>query len=176
MILKNYYKILRCALTGTTCDIVRTDGTEQSFTPASTKFYAYTFGIGQNSSDSPSDITNYKNLASTGVKFGDGNSHATMDDYCLSGNLLTNLDITANTTRTVEDGGVTVQHVYTITNKNTEDITIREVGMVAGIPYGTSISKHMALIERTVLDSPVTIPAGGVGQVTYTIRFNYPTT
>ena len=109
------------------------------------------------------------------MKFGDGNTHATIDDYCLSGNLLTNLGITDNTTRTVEDGGVTVQHVYTITNKNTEDITIREVGMVAGIPYGTSVSKHMALIERTVLDSPITIPAGGVGLITYTIRMNYPT-
>lgn len=33
------------------------------------------------------------------------------------------------------------------------------------------MGKH---INRTVFDTPVTIAAGGVGQVTYTIRMNYP--
>lgn len=58
----------------------------------------------------------------------------------------------------------------TITNNNETDITIGEVGIV----YQTG-SSYSVLFERTVLESPITIPAGGVGQVTYTIRMNYPT-
>ena len=41
---------------------------------------------------------------------------------------------------------------------------------------GNSIyTTYPYLIERTVLESPITIPAnGGVGQVTYKIRMDYP--
>ena len=59
--------------------------------------------------------------------------------------------------------------VLTITNNNATDITIGEVGIVY------QGSNTAALLERTVLDSPITIPAGGVSQITYTIRMNYPT-
>ena len=39
----------------------------------------------------------------------------------------------------------------------------------------TLLLQEAIWVERTVLETPVTIPAGGVGQVTYTIRMNYPT-
>lgn len=74
----------------------------------------------------------------------------------------------------VDDNGITMPWIYTITNSSATDITIAEVGLWGYINYAAS-SMENALLERTVLDEPVTIPAGGIGMVTYSIRYNYPT-
>lgn len=116
-----------------------------------------------------------------GVLFGTGNTVATSDDYKLSGDVITGLS-SANVTYTSEavydDNGVTLTTVYTISNTTGADLTIGEVGLVAN--FSTKVGQVYAakfytlLYERTALDSPVTIPADGVGQVTYTICMNYP--
>lgn len=103
----------------------------------------------------------------SGVVFGTGNTPPTVDDYALAGDIVTGLVASKSYTYTKDDNGVTYEVVYTLTNSTSNDVTIAEVATMA----------HSAacLIERTVLEEPVTIPAGGVGQVTYTIRMNYPT-
>lgn len=115
----------------------------------------------------PEDATYYYG----GVFFGDGDTPPTPDDYALSGNVITTATATAVVTKTVDANGVTITGTYTITNTGTENITIAEVGLFEG--FSNSMCDYM--MERTVLDSPITIPAGGVGQVTYTIRMDYPT-
>jgi hypothetical protein len=112
-----------------------------------------------------------------GVIFGNGTTPPTRDDYCLSGDVISTVTSTANGGFTTDADGATGTYTYTLTNTGTADITIGEVGLIAG---GHSTSSRTApdykcLLERSVLDEPVTIPAGGVGQVTYTIRMNYPT-
>lgn len=109
-------------------------------------------------------------LKNVGAVFGTGNS-AAIDDYTLSGTLLTSAHISAvcSLAADYDNEGMTLTGTYTISNVSANEITISEIGLVT---YNSSV---YCLVEHTVLDTPVTIPAGGVGQVTYTIRFNYPT-
>lgn len=111
-----------------------------------------------------------------GVRLGTGDTPATVNDYKLSGNLITGYNFTAKieTQNSAESDKITA--TYTITNTSSSEITIKEVGIVAKMANNSSTAiQQMGLLERTVLDTPVTIPAGGVGQVVYTITFNYPT-
>lgn len=105
-----------------------------------------------------------------GVVFGTGSVEPKFDDHKLSGDLITTISAACSVSPTLDDGGCTFTGMYTLTNTGSEEIIIGEVGLIMNSPYSGTF-----LIERTVLDSPVTIPAGGIGQVTYTIRFNYPT-
>lgn len=112
---------------------------------------------------------------SSGVVFGTGSSVAP-DDYTISGDVISG--ISYNTAISYFNDGAKAEKtvVYTITNNNETDITISEIGYFEKVPAGkNSSATTYSLIEHTVLDSPVTIPAGGVGQITYTIRMNFPT-
>lgn len=121
-------------------------------------------------------------LLNTGVIFGSGNEAPTIDDYKLSGSVIQNIvtnhakNLTYN-----EDGSFSeASYLYTITNNNSTEITIGEVGLFSEAVWKTSnnsstmYTHHYYMWERTALETPITIPAGGVGQVTYTIRMGYP--
>lgn len=105
-----------------------------------------------------------------GVAFGDGSTPVSFDDYELAGQAHAAYDATASISKSVDDDGATITALYTITNNSDADMVIAELGLFHG--YNNTV---YFMVERTVLDSPVTIPAGGVGQITYTIRMNYPT-
>ena len=112
-----------------------------------------------------------------GVIFGSGTTPPSLDDYKLSSSIISTITASAPTPSVVtDDNGVSVTTIYSLTNTGTEDITVGEVGLIASLYSSSSTEYYLkALLERTVLDTPVTIPAGGIGQVTYTIRMNYPT-
>ena len=109
-----------------------------------------------------------------GVILGDGDTQPTPDDYKLAGNIITGVGYTKTLTRVVSETAVTAKAIYTITNNNSTEINIKEIGII-GTTNGNSTASEKFLLERTVLDTPVTIPAGGIGQVEYTITFNLPT-
>jgi hypothetical protein len=111
-----------------------------------------------------------------GVIFGTGTAEPSVNDYCLSGELVTTITGTASVTFTNDDNGATASALYTLTNTGSADVVIGEIGLIASLYSSSSTNlNYKALLERTVLDQPMTIPAGGIGQVTYTIRMNYPT-
>lgn len=113
-----------------------------------------------------------------GIIFGDGNTPPTYNDYTLSGNLITTIATSTTVNKNIDDTGVTITSICTLTNNGSESITVAEVGLIGQLYTSTgaaSQKSYKALFERTVLETPVTIPAGGVGQVTYTVRFNHPT-
>lgn len=107
---------------------------------------------------------------SLGTVFGNGTAEVTPDDYKLSGDIITGISATSYMSATVEGDVLKKEVVFTITNSNEYDITISECGYIAQM-YATNNS-YCFLFDHTLLDEPVTIPAGGVGQVTYTITFN----
>lgn len=115
-----------------------------------------------------------------GVVFGTGNRTPSIDDYTLSGDLiegLTSSNLTKVLTTTEDDGRCSVVAEYTISNTTGADITIGEIGLVCNMSHklASSTTKYSAyLLERTALEAPVTIPAGGIGRVTYTITMNDP--
>ena len=123
-------------------------------------------------------LNNTSNSAPTpGVVFANGNVPVSIEDYKQSGDALSNITVSCSVEVVSDAKGQTITGNYTITNNATEPQTIGEVCIFSGILYrvGSYNQGKYVMIERTVLDSPVTIPAGGTGQVTYTIRLDYPT-
>lgn len=96
-----------------------------------------------------------------------------------SGNYITfnsnyNVGVLANVTRNIdtENKTITLTAVYTITNNGTSDFTITKVVLTDNgkrVDKGV-LSTGFIWVANTVLGTPVTIPAGGVGQVTLTIE------
>ena len=173
MLLRNYYNILATVIMQTsnkeqTLSYVNING-ESVALKESSYADAIIFGV-QRSTVNPylgRCTTNY--TSSGGVVFGDGDSPVAIDNHVLSGNLLTGFSYSASVSNEYDgDGVLTVRALYTITNTSGADMTIKEIGLF-------SRAGAYCLLDRTVLDSPVTIPAGGVGQITYTIRMNHPT-
>lgn len=115
-----------------------------------------------------------KQVDNYGVSFGTGTTPATASDYCLESILgTTQISVTVPSAVTFSRGDTFDEYSVTfgITNITTEAITISEAGLTA-MPFKGN-PNHYALVDRTVLDTPVTIPAGQSKQITYTIRFNY---
>lgn len=115
--------------------------------------------------------TNYK-AAHAGIAFGDGNAEPTLDDLTLSGNLITTLSGTVSRSVTVGDTGCEDTYVYTLTNTGSDPVTIRELGIFSS--YVANDADTTCLIDRVVLDTPVTIPSGSTGEVTYKFKVKYP--
>lgn len=109
----------------------------------------------------------------SGVIIGSGTTPPTPNDYKLENRITTTTSSSAIFTSTADDSGVTFTSVFTISNTHSEAITIAELGLYGGASKAGEA--YAFLFDRTVLDTPITIEAGGVGQVTYTIRMNYPT-
>ena len=111
----------------------------------------------------------------SGVLFGTGDTPASLDDYKLAGDVIQNIAVSIHRTYLYSEAQPSLKALYTITNNNEAAITIKEVALNMQFNYTSSGSSNGCVIDRTVLDTPVTIPAGGVGQVEYTITLNLPT-
>lgn len=107
------------------------------------------------------------------IVLGRGRTPATVNDYKLE-NMITS-GLSATVSNSVDENGDCTQKLV-ITNTSSGDITIGEIGLSAPF-YRSTISsdRGMALMDRTVLDEPVTIPAGGIGMIDYTIKIPIPT-
>jgi len=119
--------------------------------------------------------TNYTSGSTRGIFLGTGTTAPTLDDYKMSGDVISGISVSVSHAQEIDDTGVLGSKTITITNNNSSAITISEIGWFGYLYYTITVNGNAVLLDRTVLDSPVTIPAGGVGQVTYTIRMNYPT-
>lgn len=106
-----------------------------------------------------------------GVKFGSGDSSESEDSYTLD-----NI-ITSSLTVSIAPGQDTIYHeydsennaineyvLYTITNNDSESVTINEIGLFARAYTGSDIGQSVSssaqktfLIDRTVLDAPLTL-------------------
>ena len=166
MLTKNFYSYMRAVLKKTSAKFTKTDGTTETLTL---------------NNDFPPFVIMQDWTTSVdygGVSFGTGTTPADISDYYLESILGSEKISVASPSAvsfsqfdTYEEHSVT----FGITNKTAEAITISEVGLAA-VPYYKSSSpavRKCALVDRTVLDTPVTIPAGQSKQITYTIRFNY---
>ena len=166
MLTKNFYSYMRAALKKTSAEFTKTDGTTET--------------ISLYNDASPLIIMQYwtASVDNGGVSFGTGTTPADISDYYLE-SILDSEKISVATPSAVSFSQFDIyeEHSVTfgITNKTAEAITISEVGLAA-VPHHSSSNtgvRKCVLVDRTVLDTPVTIPAGQSKQITYTIRFNY---
>lgn len=133
--------------------------------PSQRKFmrYAMTKGVSTLSAGSP---------ATYGVQFGSGTTPANGTDYCLESPVsLLFSNPSAVLTNPVPEG---TEYTVTFGVSTTEDVTISEVGcFVSAIGFiGSNAYDSPILIDRTVLETPITIKAGQSKQISYTIRVN----
>lgn len=166
MFLKNFYTWIaqhgqQVAKTYTRCD--GSTVTAEFSIIANTSFGPPFELICKTSKVSTSGISGY---AYTGTRFGSGTTPPTKDDYCLENDIGDSVTLSSqgSTSVTVTDDYVEYSATFGITAKET--VAISEVGL---------FMSNYVMVERTVLETPITIPAGQSKQVTYTIRMNYPT-
>ena len=167
MLTKNFYSYMRAKLQKVTAEFTIKNGE------------AITYST--DSDNPPFAVMNEwsASVNAKGVSFGTGNTPASMSDYTL-GSILGNTQISVTTPSAVSySRGDTFDEYsvsFGVTNITNEAITISEVGLIANPLYGgspTSSSNVYALVDRTLLDVPVTIPAHETKHIAYTIRFNY---
>lgn len=177
MLVKNFYRMLAQHIFNQKASIIQ-DGIG-SIADIKSLAYAYTpFFSG--SSYGPV-ITQVPTVPSNGVFFSNNDNPTTFDriafdddaslGFCYY-NFTDGFSATVTSVeRTVTDEKAEITVKYTITNESTVNFDIKCISVFC---TPDSTAAHVCLIERTLLDTPVTIPVGGVGQVTYTICFTYP--
>lgn len=153
------------SLTKTTFKAKDTSGTEYYFVP---KGGYYLDQLRLNMTD-----------GNGGQAFGTGDTPPTEDDYTLESVITSGITAGAPTASTEFDS-VNNRYIrrltYTINNVSDSDITIKEVGTYRGIAYASTLgatgsSTKILLVDRTVLDTPLTIPAGEAGVLRYDFVF-----
>lgn len=114
-----------------------------------------------------------------GVSVGTGNTAATDEDYCLESQITSNMSGTIAYTKGTDTGDVPwIKLNIVLQNSSASDVTIKEIGLKGGMHYATSAggarsSQAVFLIDRTVLTTPVTVPAGGNAAILYTLKTKY---
>lgn len=112
-----------------------------------------------------------------GFVVGTGTTAPSLDDYKLESQITSGITMNfTNSRRYVNSSGKpTIENIYTITNNGSSDITISEVGLVSyninccTSSSATSTGANNVLIDRTLLDTPVTIASRGSASINYTI-------
>ena len=162
MLTKNFYSYMRYEFQSTASTFTATDGTTHkdiNFATSNPPFMA---------------MKTWANMASSyGVSFGTGTTPATASDYCLESILGgTQISVSVPSAVSYSRGDTYDEYSVTfgVTNKTADAITISEVGLTI---YNSNSPYAYVLVDRTVLETPITIPAGQSKQITYTIRFNY---
>lgn len=176
MFTRNWYKALVANATNTSGKDTYTAVDGVTTNVINNFIYYMYYGSDMDSKQCPSLYrmrTNYNTGA--GVILGTGTTPPTLDDCTLSGDLATGYIFSVTVQTEIDDYGATTTALYTITNTSSKTITIGEIGLIAVLNSGSSSAQNQALLERTVLEVPLTIEPEGVGQLTYTIRFNHPT-
>lgn len=114
------------------------------------------------------------------VRFGTGTTKPAASDYRLESYISSGLTITNPTSvlPSRKSGCLEFSATYALQNTSDADIVISEVGAFVRIAHSTNSNGDQlanAMVDRTVLDAPITIKPNETKQVTYTIRLNYPT-
>ncbi len=107
------------------------------------------------------------------VGFGSSATPATFEDYALE-SFVSNFSQKSASGSVTENADGTFTIDYQIIISATADITIQEIGLFLPTPYmpvssGTTNYAYYALINRIVLDEPVSIASGAVGNITFSV-------
>ena len=122
----------------------------------------------------------YTNTASAvGITVGSGNTPATDEDYCLETPITSGLTGVIAFSKGNDSGDIPwLSMNIVLQNSTNSDITVKEIGLKGAMHYGNTAggarsSQAVFLIDRTVLATPVTIPAGSNAAIIYTLKTNY---
>lgn len=105
------------------------------------------------------------------IVLGSGTTEPTPEDYRLESQITTNLScdsVSVSRNTTVKT------YTATFSNSGTSDITVTEIGYVSRFAWAYNTGDYIYddfLMDRTVLETPITIPAGESRTVTYELSF-----
>lgn len=149
--------------------VTLTDGTKQRFQSNKKSVDICTFGV------------NLNNLVTAVngncVMIGTGRTPPTREDYKLENPVTSGITITNGTFSAAEadDERLLLAVNYTVRNDGAENLVIGEIGTFSQVtayrPNGSELTLTV-MMERTVLEEPVTIPPGESRMIQYTIRIN----
>ena len=163
MLTKNFYALMRTALGKVNSDVVSESGEKKRARYDSSWWH----GVFSN-------MNNYNSTTSAqNVEFGIGTTPATVNDYKLESEITTGISVAYPSSVTTEQTDSYILWTVTFGVTASVEVTISEIGLKSRAVIGDGGSTNNVLVDRTVLDAPVTIPAGQSKQITYTIRFNY---
>lgn len=97
---------------------------------------------------------------------GTGTGTVSENDYCLFNQDSTCTCVSASSSTT---SNLTKEYTATFQNNSESNVTITETGIVAYVTIGDNT--HTVLLDHTLLDTPVTIPAGETRTITYVWSF-----
>ena len=119
------------------------------------------------------------NATAAGISIGTGTTPESEDDYNLEATITSgvNVVLTATTYGAENPWYPFVKYDLTVTNTGANPLVVTEVGYkqtasVTKVIGSTSRSNEVLLLDRCVLDTPVTIAPGDVGIVTYRLQTN----
>lgn len=150
-------------------------GIEVKNTSGSTKYLMVFDGWPSSSSVSKGVVINSNN--SPGIWVGSGSTPESESSYTLDSRITSGL--TANNptfgSGVDESGNPQMKLVIMLTNTSSSSITVAEIGFfqqirLANSASGSSGTLETIMLDRTLLDTPVTIPAGESAAITYTLK------
>lgn len=170
---KNFLNLM--ALVFERCNITKGLLPCKDYTGATYYITPNTFG---NSSAFPYNA--YQTIAtsasSAGFCVGSGTTVATENDYTLVSQITSGISASVVTNPYLDSNGdPCVDFDLTITNTGSTPLTIAEIGYKQNIycttaQGSTSASYRLCLLDRTVLDQPVTIQASDYAVIRYTLK------
>lgn len=171
MLTKNFYALqASICLRGGTYPATLTDGTQASlvFYHSGSSYYAIIFNT--------SSATVALNTTATGaMMIGSGTTPATEDDYALENAITSGFSTSGQAYVSVLEGGAEVVYKLVLKNTSASAFTVSEIGYLGrGYVSTSSSGAKSVMVDRTVLDAPVTIPAGESRTISYTVRLNWP--
>lgn len=119
------------------------------------------------------------NATNAGISVGTGDNTATDEDYILQTTITSGLSASITVSHGMDTDKPYVTYNMVLTNSTASDITIKEIGYKLNIPGVTSVgatsgsSTRSVMIDRTVLSTPITVPAGGNAAILYTLKTDY---
>lgn len=138
------------------------------YTPSGWEYYQQMWFCARNAL---STINRTGTIGNGYLMLGTGTTTPTADDYRLESPITTNLSCdSVSVSRT----SLIKTYTATFTNSGSSDITVTEVGFIVCIFYNYSNQDQKSnnfLMDRTVLETPITIPAGESRTVTYELSF-----
>lgn len=146
--------------------VIRTDSTTGNFLGGTNRRDAFNANINCFNHISTDNTAN----GYLHVKVGTGTTAPTADDYELES---VNSDITVSSASTAPTDSSSRIYTVTLNNPTDNDINITEIGLYGRLSdyYGIALAYGEYLLDRTVLSTPVTIPAGQSKAITYEIGF-----
>lgn len=114
-------------------------------------------------------------LGTHGTWFGKGTTPPTPDDYTMedpyvNGELSVQCASVVTATHTEESYSISM--VYNVTNTTSEDLTISEIGVFG---FHIITGGYYCLLDHTILENPVVVPAKRTVAMEYVIKFPYGT-